>query len=73
MSEIRNLTGKIAVVTGATSGIGEVVAHRLAAAGARVLIIARDLTRAAATVASFPPPASGEHDAHLADLSSWPT
>lgn len=45
------LTGKVAVVGGGSSGIGYAIAHRLAAEGARVLIWARrnDALEAAAT------------------------
>jgi 3-oxoacyl-[acyl-carrier protein] reductase len=39
------LTGQIAIVTGAGRGIGEAVSKRLAALGARVLLIARDAGR----------------------------
>lgn len=34
-----DLNGKIAIVTGAASGFGEAIAHRYAAAGARVVIV----------------------------------
>src|SRR5262245_47416472 len=37
-----NLTGKTALVTGAASGIGEAIAHCLAAAGAMVYVADRD-------------------------------
>ena len=42
------LNGKIAVVTGATSGIGTATAHAFAAAGARLALLGRDEARGAA-------------------------
>ncbi|MDQ0848133.1 NAD(P)-dependent dehydrogenase (short-subunit alcohol dehydrogenase family) [Arthrobacter sp. B3I9] len=39
------MTDKVAVVTGATSGIGEQIARKLAREGARVLITGRSVTR----------------------------
>ena len=36
-----DLTGKIAAVTGASQGIGEVIAEKLSEAGAHVICIAR--------------------------------
>ncbi|MEP7260103.1 MAG: SDR family oxidoreductase [Usitatibacter sp.] len=39
--------GKVVVVTGATSGIGEATAYKLAEAGAQVVVVARDPAKAA--------------------------
>ena len=36
------LNGQVAVVSGAARGIGEAIAHRLAAMGATVVLTARD-------------------------------
>jgi len=49
-SDIGDLTGRVAVVTGATSGLGTVTALELAAHGAHVVLTARDERRGAATV-----------------------
>ena len=62
--------GKTIVITGATSGIGEVAALRLAERGGRIVFIARDKIRASATMEKLRR-ANGavEHAALLADLS----
>ena len=64
------MRGKTVVITGATSGIGEVAAIDLAGQGARIVFIARDKERAHATLEKLRRvnPASG-HVVHLADLS----
>ncbi|MEP7157160.1 MAG: SDR family oxidoreductase, partial [Betaproteobacteria bacterium] len=45
--------GKVVVVTGGTSGIGEATAIKLAAAGAKVAIVARDPEKAQITLAKI--------------------
>jgi NAD(P)-dependent dehydrogenase (short-subunit alcohol dehydrogenase family) len=65
------MQGKTVVVTGGTSGIGEVAALRLAEKGARIVLIARDQTRAAATLAKLKSAnTSAAHAAHYGDLSA---
>lgn len=65
------MQGKVVVITGGTSGIGEVAAEKLAATGARIVLIARSPARAEATLGRLNkanPDAA--HSAHYADLSS---
>jgi NAD(P)-dependent dehydrogenase (short-subunit alcohol dehydrogenase family) len=45
LSELFSLTGRVAIVTGGSSGIGQGMASALARAGARVVLIARDRRR----------------------------
>jgi NAD(P)-dependent dehydrogenase (short-subunit alcohol dehydrogenase family) len=61
---------KVVVITGATSGIGEVAADRLAAKGARIVVIARDRSRGEETLKHLHAIAAGaDHRAYYADLS----
>ncbi|HEX4571505.1 MAG TPA: SDR family oxidoreductase [Dongiaceae bacterium] len=64
------MQGKTVVITGATSGIGEVAAMRLARQGARLLLVARDPRRAerVLTRLKIATPAAG-HGVYPADLS----
>ena len=50
---IRDLEGKVALVTGATSGIGQAAAVQLARQGALVVVHGRDANRGAAVVAEI--------------------
>ena len=64
------MQGKTVVITGATSGIGEVAALELAAKGARIVFIARDRARGEATLAKLDARAPGlSHRVHYADLT----
>jgi NAD(P)-dependent dehydrogenase (short-subunit alcohol dehydrogenase family) len=69
---VRNgiMLGKVVVMTGATSGIGVVAAERLAKAGARLVLVARDRTRGEATLARLRAAGPGiAHAVHYADLA----
>jgi NAD(P)-dependent dehydrogenase (short-subunit alcohol dehydrogenase family) len=64
------MKGKVIVITGATSGIGEVAALRLAAMGARIVLIARDAARGQKTLTRLANTGTGViHSIHYADLS----
>src|SRR5437868_11738983 len=66
---MENLTGKTALVTGSTDGVGRLVARKLGQAGARVLVHGRDAERGARVVAEIE--AGGGTASFLAaDLSS---
>jgi short-subunit dehydrogenase len=67
------MKGKTMVITGGTSGIGEIAAERLAQMGARIVLIARDKSRGEGTLARLHERAPGlGHAVHYADLTRIP-
>jgi NAD(P)-dependent dehydrogenase (short-subunit alcohol dehydrogenase family) len=67
------MKGKVVVITGATSGIGQVAAEKLAGMGARIVFVARDKARGEAMLARLRKLNSGvEHAVHYADLTRVP-
>ena len=64
------MRGKTVVITGGTSGIGEVAALELAQMGARIVLVAREKSRAEATLARLRKRGPElAHTAHYADLT----
>jgi NAD(P)-dependent dehydrogenase (short-subunit alcohol dehydrogenase family) len=62
--------GKTIVITGGTSGIGEVAAEALAQIGARIILVARSKSRAEATLARLRRSGPGAaHSVYFADLT----
>jgi NAD(P)-dependent dehydrogenase (short-subunit alcohol dehydrogenase family) len=65
-----NMKGKVVVITGATSGIGQATAEKLAGMGARIVQVARDRERGEAALNRLRKCASGAaHTIHYAELS----
>jgi NAD(P)-dependent dehydrogenase (short-subunit alcohol dehydrogenase family) len=53
MSQLFDLTGKVAIVTGSTKGIGRAIATALAEQGAKLVVSSRDAGRVADTAAAL--------------------
>lgn len=64
------LEGRVALVTGGTSGIGRATARDLARMGARLLLVARDPERGAATAREIGALAGRNPEVLVADLSA---
>ena len=60
-----DLTGQTAIVTGASSGLGQSVAHALAGAGARVVLAVRNPAKGQAVAATIP----GQTEVRQLDLA----
>ena len=64
------MKGKVVVITGATSGIGQIAAESLAGLGARIVQVARDKSRGEAALERLRQRAPGvAHSIYYADLS----
>jgi retinol dehydrogenase 12 len=64
------MRGKTVVITGATSGIGQVASEKLVSMGARMVLVARDKNRGEAALGRLREIAPGvQHTIHYADLS----
>lgn len=69
-ARLPDLTGKVALVTGSTDGLGREVARRLAAAGAHVIVHGRNVERGEALVAELAKGGKGNARFYAADLAS---
>jgi NAD(P)-dependent dehydrogenase (short-subunit alcohol dehydrogenase family) len=64
------MQGKVVVITGGTSGIGQVSAEKLAAMGARIVLVARSKSRGETTLGRLREIAPKEkHSVHYGDVS----
>lgn len=68
VADLPDLTGKTAIVTGASSGIGLETAKALARAGARVVLAVRDPAKGRRAAGLMPAP--GQAEVRLLDLAS---
>jgi retinol dehydrogenase 12 len=64
-----HMKGKTVVITGGTSGIGEVASIALAQMGARIVLVARNKSRAEATLARLRRRGTAAHCVYFADLT----
>ena len=69
LEQLFSLAGRVAVVTGGSSGIGAGMAHALAGAGASVVLVARDPERLKTAVAELTGAGGGQAYGISADLA----
>lgn len=71
MSDTTDMQGKTVLITGGTSGVGQVSARELARRGARIALISRDRSRVVSELEALSVIAPGiAHTAYFADLFS---
>lgn len=61
INKLFDLSGRVALITGASGYLGSAMSQALAEAGARVITCSRDATRAADAAAALPATAKNEH------------
>ena len=66
-----SVAGKIAVVTGATKGIGRAIAKSLVSAGAKVVITARDERQIASTISELNRIGPGTATGYVCDVRNY--
>ena len=68
-----DLAGRSILVTGGSTGIGLAICEEVATRGARVIAVARDSSRLAASVGGLPGEGHLAHPIDVADADAWPT
>ena len=61
ITELFNLSGKVALITGGTGWLGSAFSRALAEAGASVVVASRDATRGSTAAAQLPSPGGATH------------